>query len=127
MNTLYPVQNDKSNNIGPDHACSGPHFIKDCDVTMCLRCKLNFNNHMPSKCPRKCHLIRQLGHNNFNNNNNSNRQKINQHIEPNLQLSVLTNKPDKMAELLEATRKMTTYFKWSLKHNQSHSNNTSNH
>ena len=54
------------------------------------------------------------------------RHKINQHTEPNLQHSVLTNKPDQMAELLEATRKMTKYFIWSLKHNPSHSSNTNN-
>ena len=45
-----------------------------------------------------------------------NRHKINHYTEPNLQLSVLTNKPDQMAELLEATKKMMKYFKRSLKH-----------
>ena len=51
--------------------------------------------------PRKCHSNKQLGHNTFNNNNNSNTHKINQHIELNLQLSVLMKK-DQIAELLEA-------------------------
>ena len=55
-----------------------------------------------------------------------NRHKINHYTKPNLQLSVLTNKPDQMVELLEATRKMMKYFKRSLKHNPSHPNNTSN-
>ena len=37
--------------------------------------------------------------------------EINHCSKPNLQLSVLTNKPDQMAELSEATRKMMKYFK----------------
>ena len=61
--------------------------------------------------------IKQLGHNNFNNNNNNNRHKINQHTKPNLQPLVSTNKPEQMAELLEATRNMTKYFKRMFKHN----------
>ena len=94
---------------------------------MCLRCKPNFDNHTPSKCPRRCYSNKQLGHRTFNNKNNGNGHKINQHTEPNLQLSVLSSKPDQMAELLEATRKMTTYFKRSVKHNSSHPNKTSNY
>ena len=72
INNIYPSHNDKSNNIRPCHTCNGPHFIKACNETMCLRCKPNFNNHTPSKCPRKCHSNKQLGHNTFNNNNNGN-------------------------------------------------------
>ena len=65
--------------------------------------------------------------NNFNNNNNGNGHKINKHNKPNLQLSVSTNKPDQIAEMLEDTRKMMEYSKRSLKHNPSHSNDISNH
>ena len=111
INNIYPSCNDKSNNSRTCNTCNGPQFIKDCKETMCLRCKPNFNNYTPSKCPKKYHSNKQLGHNTFNNNNNGNGHKINQHIEPNLQLSVSTNKPDQMTELLEATRKMKTYFK----------------
>ena len=128
INNIYPGRNDKWNNIRPCHTCNGPHFMKDCDETTCLRCRPNFDDHAPlSKCPRKCHPNKHLGHNNFNNNNKGNRQNINQHTEPNIQLPVLTNKPDQMAELLETTRKMTKYFKRSLKHNSLYYNNTSNH
>ena len=50
------------------------------------------------------------------------------HTEPNFELSILTNKPDHMTELLEVTRKMTTYFKRSFKHNKPNynDNNTPN-
>ena len=88
INNIYPGWNNKSNNIGPCHACNGPHFVKDCDETMCLRCKPNFDHCTLSKCPRKCHPNKQFGHNDFNNKNNGNRWKINQHTKPNLQLSV---------------------------------------
>ena len=52
--------------------------------------------------------------------------KINNHTKPDLQLSISTNKPEHMAELLEATRKMTKYFKRSYKHNKPHSNDNRN-
>ena len=45
------------------------------------------------------------------------RNKSDGHNEPNLQLSISTSKLDHMAELLEATSKMTKYFKKSYKHN----------
>ena len=53
-----------------------------------------------------------------------NEQEVNQYTKPNLQILVLTNKPDQMAELLEATNNMMKYFKRSLKHIPSHPNNT---
>ena len=56
-----------------------------------------------------------------------NRHEVNQYTEPNLQLLVSTNKPDQMAELLEATKKMTKYFKRSIKHIPSHPTNTDHH
>ena len=55
IHNIYPSQNDKSNKLVPCHACKGPHFIKNCEETTCLRCKPNLDSHMPSKCPRKCH------------------------------------------------------------------------
>ena len=78
-----------------------------------------FDNHIPSKCPRKYPFNKQQSSNPFHNTDNSNRNKINSHIEPNLQMSISTNKHDYMDELLEATRKMTKYFKRSYKHNKS--------
>ena len=54
IHNIYPSWNDKSNKLGPCHTGNCPHIIKDCDKTTCLRCKLNLNSHMPSKCPRKC-------------------------------------------------------------------------
>ena len=84
----------------------------DANLILIIICHVNALGNAPHK---------QLGHNNFNNNNNGNRHKINQHSEPNLQLSVSTYKLDQMA------RKITKYFKQSLKHNSSHSNNTSNY
>ena len=79
----------------------------------------NLDNHTPSKCPRKFPINEQQGSNPFHNTDNSNRNKISRHIKPNLQLSASNKKPDHMAELLEATRKMTKYFKRSYKHSKS--------
>ena len=56
-----------------------------------------------------------------------NGHEINCYTEPNLQLSVLTNKPDQVAEPLEATKKMMKYFKRSLKHIPLYGNNTYHH
>ena len=86
------------------------------------------HNHTPSKCSRKHPFNKQQSSNPFHNNDNSKRNKINNHTEPNLQLSISINKPDHMAEFLGATRKMITYFKRSYKHSKSHpSDNTTCH
>ena len=61
-------------------------------------------------CPRKCPFNKQQSSKPFHNNYNSNRNKVTNHTKPNLQLSISTNKPDYMAELLEATRKMKKIF-----------------
>ena len=55
------------------------------------------------------------------------RHEINRCTEPNLKLSVLTNKQDQMCDMLEATKKMMKYFKRSLNHIPSHPNNTDHH
>ena len=65
---------------------------------------------MPAKCIRKrpltgsqnqssCTIITAF------------RSQFNGHYEPNIQLSVSTSKPDHIAKLLEAIKKMTEYFK----------------
>ena len=94
----------------PCHACNVPHLIKDCIRPTCGRCKPNLDKHTPSKCLRKCPFNKQPNPSPFHNTDNSNRNKINDHNKPNLKLSISTNKPDHMAELLEATRKMTKYL-----------------
>ena len=113
-------------NIGPCHVCNGPHLIKNCNNSICGRCKSNLDKHTPSQCHRKCPFNKQQSPNPFHSNDNSNRTKINNHTEPNAQLSISTNKLDHMAELLEATRKMTKYFKRLYKHNKLHSTDNSN-
>ena len=50
----------------------------------------------------------------------------NGHNDPNLQLSISTSKPDHIAELLEAKRKITRNFKKSYKHKKSHHANNDN-
>ena len=47
-------QNDKPSDPGPCHACNGPHFIKDCNETTCLRCKstsISYPIQMPQEMP----------------------------------------------------------------------------
>ena len=48
-NKQYQNQNS---NTGPCHGCNGPHLIKDCEDSMCKRCKPNLDNHAPARCPR---------------------------------------------------------------------------
>ena len=36
INNICISHNNKPNNIRPCHAWNGPHFIKECDETMCL-------------------------------------------------------------------------------------------
>ena len=127
INNIYPKHSDKPINIGPCHACNGPHLIKDCNEPKCGRCKLNLDNHTPYKFPRKYPFNKQQSPSHIHNNDKSNRNKINHHTEPNVQLSISTNKPDHMAELLEATRKMTKYFRRSYKHSKTHSSDNSMH
>ena len=110
VNNIYNKQNDTQNNMGPCHACNGPHLIKDCNESICNRCKPNLDNHTPAKCPRKRPPNKEQKSNPSYTNNNI-RSQSNGHSDPNVQLSIFTSKPDHIAELLEATRKITRYFK----------------
>ena len=97
--------------MGPCHTCNGPLLIKDCNESSCGRYKPNLDKHVPYKYPRNCPFNKQPNTNPFHNTDNSNRNKFNDHKDPNLQLSVSTNKPDHMAKLLEAKQKITKHFK----------------
>ena len=111
------------NNMGPFHACSGPHLVRDCNESICNRCRPNLDSHTPAKCIRKRPLNSQK-HSNPSYNNNSIRSQSSGHNDPNVQLSVSISKLDHIAELLEATKKVTKYLKRSYKHNKKHHNNT---
>ena len=69
---------------------------------------------MPSNQP--------FNHNTLHNNTSTNTHKTHNYTEPDLQLSVSTNKLEQMAELLEATKQIMKYFKRSLKHTPKHTN-----
>ena len=45
INNIYTKHNDIPINMGPCHACSGPHLIKDCKESTYGRCKPNLNTH----------------------------------------------------------------------------------
>ena len=49
-NKQYQSQNS---NKGPCSGCSGPHLIRDCENSVCKRCKMNLDNHVPARCPRR--------------------------------------------------------------------------
>ena len=34
VNNIYNKQNDSPNNMGPYHACNGPHLVKDCEESI---------------------------------------------------------------------------------------------
>ena len=112
--------------MGPCHACSGPHLVRDCNESICNRCRPNLDNHTPPKCIRKRAPNRQQ-HSNPSYNNNSIWSQSNGHNDPNVQLSVSTSKPDHIAELQGGIKKMNKYFKNSYKHNKTHYNSTDSH
>ena len=49
----------KSSIPGPCHGCSGLHLIRDCEDSVCKRCKLNLDNHAPARCPIRKSLTKQ--------------------------------------------------------------------
>ena len=53
VNNIYGKQNDNQNNMGPCHAGKGPHLVKDCNESICNRCRPNLDNHTPAQCLRK--------------------------------------------------------------------------
>ena len=93
---------------------------------MCARCKPTLNKHTPDRCCRKCPFSKHQNSSSSYNSNNSNRTKISNCTEPNLQLSVSTNRPDHIAELLQAEGKMTIYLKRLFKHNKPQSIDNNN-
>ena len=103
-----------------------PTYFKNCNELICGRCKPNLDKHTSARCPRKCPFSKHSSSSTPHSNDNSNRTKINNYTKPNLQLSVLTNKTDHIAKLLGATRKMTKYFKRSVKHIKPQCNDNSN-
>ena len=112
----YQSQNS---NIGPCHGCSGPHLIKDHENSVCKRCKQNLDNHVLARCTKRKSPTKEHWPNLLYNISPLKNQP-NGHNDPNLKCSVSTSKADHISELLEATKKMTKYFKWSYKNNKSH-------
>ena len=84
FNNIYTKHNDKPIYIGPCHASNGPHLIKNCNESICGRCKPNPDNHTPSRCPRKCPFSKHQSSSTSHSNDNSNRTKINIYTKPNL-------------------------------------------
>ena len=123
VHSINLSQTDKPVNPGSCDTCIGPHFIKDCKDTICLQCKPNLNKHTPLKCPRRCPSNWPFNHNTPHNTTTRNTCETDSYAEPNPQLSVSTNKPDQMSELLEIIKQMTKYFKRLLKHTPKHNNN----
>ena len=58
INNINNKQNDQ-NNMGSCHACSSPHLVRNCNESICNRCRPNLDNHTPAKCIRKRPLNRQ--------------------------------------------------------------------
>ena len=57
--SIFNKQNNNQNNKGPCHACNGPHLVKDCNESICNRCKPNLDNHTPDIYPRRIPPDRQ--------------------------------------------------------------------
>ena len=59
LTTFIINKNDNQNNMGPCHVCNCPHLVKDCEESICKRCKPNLDSHTPARCPRKSTSNRQ--------------------------------------------------------------------
>ena len=53
VNNIYIKQNDNQNNMEPCHACNSPCLVRECNESICNRCRPNLDNHTPAKCIRK--------------------------------------------------------------------------
>ena len=54
INNIYNKQHENQNSdMGSYHDCNVPHLVKDCEDSVCKRCKLNLDKHTPARCPRK--------------------------------------------------------------------------
>ena len=126
VNNIYNKQNEHQNSMGPCLGCNSPHQIKDCEDSICKRCKPNLDSHTPARCSRKRLPNRQQMSNASYTNKNT-RNQSNGHNDHNFQLFISTSKPDHIAELLEATKKMTVYFKKSYKHKKSYHTSIDSH
>ena len=62
INNISNKQYQSSNgNTGPCHGCSGSHLIKDCENSVCKRCKSKLDNHVPARCPKRKPLPTNYG------------------------------------------------------------------
>ena len=50
INNINNKQNDNQNTMGPCHACSDPHPVRDYNESICNRCRPNLDNHTQAKC-----------------------------------------------------------------------------
>ena len=126
INNITNKQSNNQKNMGPWHACCGPHLARDCNESIYNRCRPNLDSHASAKCIRKIPPSRYQKSNPVY-NSNSIRSQYNGHNDPNIQLSVSTSKSDHITKLLEATKKMTKHFKKPYKYNKTHHNSTDSH
>ena len=91
-------------------------LVKDCNESTIIH-QLNALGNDPLTDSKNQTLLTRTGISNQCNGQNN----------PNVQLSISTSKPDHIAELLEATRKMARYFKKSYEHSKTHHSSTDNH
>ena len=73
INNIYTKHNEKPINIGSCNTCNGPHLVKNCDKSICSRCKPNLDKHTSARCPRKCPFSKQQSSSTSYNNDNSNK------------------------------------------------------
>ena len=64
-NKQYKSQNSTT---GPCHRCGDPHLIKDCENSVCKRCKPNLDNDVAARCSWRKSLIKQQWLNHLYNN-----------------------------------------------------------
>ena len=84
INNIDNEQNNNQNNMGPCHACNGPHLVKDCEDSICKGCKPNLDSHTPARCPRKKSFNRQQRSHPHYYTNTITRNQSNGHNDPNL-------------------------------------------
>ena len=91
INNITANQNNHQNIMGPCHACSSQHLVSDCNESICNQCRPDLDSLTPAKCFRKRPPWQPAKISPLHNKNII-RSPPNSHHDPNVKLSLSTNK-----------------------------------
>ena len=104
INHISNKLHHSQSNAGSCHVCNGPHLIRDCENSVCKRCKVSLDNHVPARCPTRKHPAKQQRLNSLY-NDSFHRNWFNVHSDIALQLSVPISKLDHIFRNVRSNKK----------------------